>query len=215
MTERTNCARCGHRVYATDVQCMSCGVDLAWAETLAKTEKQTPDPHPNPEEQAGASTPDALPDVPAGISGPITLPPTTGGRTDGQGVPWGTSLILAGLFAFGIWWALSGANTWRVGQQAKREATEMARQWNQVKALDGQHISVNARCAECTLEGIAWTGVLVVEEGPLEGLELAGGGVSDGRVGAGSLVRLSGTVHVRGDVSTGTVSISPMVVEPR
>jgi len=215
MAGRTKCARCGHRVYATDVQCMACGADLAWAETLAGTEKQTPEAHPNPEDQPLASVPTGIPSVPAGVTGPLAAPQATGASTDGQGVHWGVSLLVAGLFAFGIWWALSGANTWRVGQQAKREAAEVARQWDQVKALDGQHISVNARCSECTLEGIAWTGVLVVEEGPLEGLELAGGGVSDGRVGAGSLVRLSGTVHVKGDVSTGTVSISPMVVEPR
>lgn len=75
---------------------------------------------------------------------------------------------------------------------------------------DGQQIDASAHFESLDQQGTTWTGVIVIDDGPLKGQKLSGGGVTDSSFTSGSTVRVSGTVHLQGNQLT----VNPMQVTP-
>ena len=77
-----------------------------------------------------------------------------------------------------------------------------------IQALDGKQITAKAHFEDILQNGIAWTGTLVIDEGPLRNIKFVGAGFSNESLGG--TVTVSGTIHINGD----KVTIQPMQTTP-
>lgn len=75
---------------------------------------------------------------------------------------------------------------------------------------DGEHIDAAAHFESVEQQGYTWAGTIVVDDGPLRGTKLAGGGTATVRFSPGVHCRVSGTVRLQGN----QILINPMQVTP-